>query len=281
MNALEKFREFQKKRLYSYMISFLIVYALAVLVMFQMQRSFIYFPGFTQLTPRDVGASGMEVISVQPADMSSTISGWYQPPADPQKPVIIYYHGNAMTIPQAFPRVKPFADAGYGVLLAEYRGYNGNPGKPKESGLYADADAYTKWLKTAAGIPESRLVFYGLSLGSGVAVEQALKNPDAAAVILEAPYTSLVDVARRSYFFLPVDFLMRDRYHSARRIGRMDIPLLILHGGRDRVVPVSHGKKLYALAREPKTIKIYPAATHIDLPEYGAISDALAFLNAL
>ncbi len=276
-----RYNRLRKHRIYGHMITFLIVYVLFLFVMFQMQRSMTYFPGRSQMSPADVGATGMEIIVVQPADADYGIKGWYHPPADNIKPVIVYFHGNAMTIPFAWPRVEPFVKAGYGVLLAEYRGYNGNPGKPKEKGLYADADAYTAWLKGAAGIPENRIVFYGLSLGTGVAVDQVVKNPAAAAIILEAPYTSLVDVARKHYFYLPVDLLMLDRYPSKKRISHAKIPLLVLHGERDTVVPVAQGRALYELAGGPKTLKIFPEAGHNDLPAHGSIGYTLEFLSNL
>lgn len=281
MDFMTCYHRFRKHRIYGYMMTFLIVYILFMLVIFQMQRGMMYFPGKSQLRPGDVSANGMEVISVWPAHANFGIEGWYQAPSEPSKPVIVYFHGNAMTIPSAYSRVEPFLNAGYGVLLAEYRGYNGNLGKPTEKGLYADADAYTAWLKTTAGIPENRIIFYGLSLGTGVAVDQAVKNPDTAAIILEAPYTSLVDVARRHYFYLPVDLMMLDRYPSKKRIARAKIPLLVLHGERDTTVPVAQGIALYELAGEPKTLKTYPDAGHNDLPAHGSIRDALEFLDKL
>ena len=281
MNFMITFNRLRKHRIYGHMITFLIVYVLFLLVMFQMQRSMTYFPGKTHQRPVDIGANDMEVISVQPAGMDSGIEGWYQAPADQTKPVIVYYHGNAMTVPGVYPRVEAFLKAGYGVLLAEYRGYNKNPGKPTEKGLYADADAYTKWLMTTSGIPENRIVFYGLSLGTGVAVNQVVKNPGAAGMILEAPFTSLVDVAQRHYFYLPVRLLMLDRYPSKKHIAAATVPLLVLHGERDAVVPVSQGKALYALAGPPKTLKLYPEGGHDDLPAHGSIQDTLDFLNKL
>lgn len=281
MDFMSRLNRLRRHWIYSRMITVFVVYILFVLLAFQMQRGMTYFPGNSNMRPLDVGANGMEVISVHPADMDKGIEGWYQPPANDLKPVIVYYHGNAMTIPYAYPRIKPFLDAGYGVLLAEYRGYNKNPGKPKEQGLYADADAYTQWLMATAKIPENRIVFYGLSLGSGVAVDQAVKNPGAGGLILEAPYTSMVDVARRHYFYLPVDLLLLDRYPSKKRIAAAKIPLLVLHGEQDAVVPVSQGKTIYDLASEPKTLKLYPEGGHNDLPQHGSIKDTLEFLDKL
>ena len=93
--------------------------------MFQFQRTFIYFPDRARVPASSVGADAMEIIAVQPADMSESIEGWYQGPSDPSKPVIVYFHGNGLSIPSYYPRVEPFLKAGYGVLLAEYRGFGG------------------------------------------------------------------------------------------------------------------------------------------------------------
>lgn len=272
---------FKNAKVRRLLLAIVICYAIILVFAAQFQRSFIYFPGNTRIAPAEAGAKGMEVIAVQPKRANFAIEGWYQAPSDPKKPVIVYFHGNAMTIPYAYARIEDFLRAGYGVLLAEYRGYNGNPGKPTERGLYADADAYIDWLKDKAEIPEERIVLYGASLGTGVAVEQASKRWNIAAVILESPYTSLVDLARRYYFFLPVDLLLADRYPSRKRIEKIDRPLLILHGEMDTVIPAQQGKALFAAANKPKTLKLYPQGGHNDLPARGAIDDILAFLKTL
>ncbi len=272
---------FGKRRILNLIFSILFVYAAIICLMFQFQRHFTYFPDKNSVTPNSVGASGMEVIAVQPSNMKESINGWYQSPSDPSKPVIIYFHGNGLSIPSYYERVEPFLKNGYGVLMAEYRGYGGNPGKPTERGLYADADAYYQWLIQTGNIPESRIVFYGLSLGSGIAVDQAAKHSDAMALILEAPFTSLPDVARPRYFFLPVDLLMLDRYNNGKKIGKIDLPLLLMYGERDNIVPPVLGKRLFDLGNQPKTLKSYREAGHNDVTDHGGIKDTLDFLESL
>ena len=120
---------FGRRRALNLILCILFVYAAVICLMFQFQRTFIYFPDRARVPASSVGADAMEIIAVQPADMSESIEGWYQGPSDPSKPVIVYFHGNGLSIPSYYPRVEPFLKAGYGVLLAEYRGYGGNPGK--------------------------------------------------------------------------------------------------------------------------------------------------------
>jgi fermentation-respiration switch protein FrsA (DUF1100 family) len=272
---------FGRRRILNLILCILFVYAGLACLMFQFQRHFIYYPDKVRVIPASVGAAGMEVIAVQPANMKESIDGWYQPPADPSQPVIIYFHGNALSISSYYSRIQPFLKAGYGVLLAEYRGYGGNPGRPTERGLYADAEAYYQWLIQKGKIPGNRIVLYGLSLGTGVAVEQAVRHPDAMALILEAPFTSLPDLARPSYFYLPVDLLILDRYSSGRKIGKIDLPLLVMQGARDMVVPPALGKKLFNLANQPKTFKAYAEAGHNDVIDHGGMQDTIAFLESL
>ena len=272
---------FGKRRILNLIFTILFVYAALVCLMFQFQRSFIYFPNRIHETPDSVGAKEVEVIAVQPANMKVSIDGWYQAPADSSKPVILYFHGNGLSVPSYYSRVEPFLKSGYGVLMAEYRGYGGNPGVPTEKGLYADADAYYQWLVQRAHIPGSQIILYGLSLGAGIAVDQAVKHPEAMALILEAPFTSLPDVARPHYFFLPVDWLMLDRYSNKRKIGKIDLPLLIMHGEKDMVVPSALGKQLFDLANQPKVIKLYEDAGHNDVVERGGMQDTMAFLETL
>jgi fermentation-respiration switch protein FrsA (DUF1100 family) len=169
-----------------------------------------------------------------------------------------------------------FAQEGLGVLLLEYRGYGGNPGAPTEAGLYADADAALDFL-SQDGIPASRLVIYGESLGSGVAVHMAAER-ELAALILEAPFTRLADAASYHYSFVPVSVLLRDRFDSLSAIGKIRAPILILHGERDRVIPVRFGRALLAAAPEPKEGWFSPDAGHEDLARFGALDAVFDFI---
>jgi len=270
---------YNRRRVLNMIFSFLFVYATLLLFVFFNQRGFIYYPGKELMTLAEAGVPEMQVITVLPEGMTESIQGWYGRPSDPSKPVLLYFHGNGGGIDIRTGRIKPLLEQGYGVLLAEYRGYGGNPGKPTEKGLYADAEAYFKWLTTQELINEDRIVVYGESLGTGVATYLASKHWNIRGVILDAPFTALTDVAQASMWIVPMKFLMLDRYSSIKRIQSVNSPLLIMHGARDRVVPVRLGKKLFAAANEPKEFKLFPTGGHSDLYEFGAGEAVVEFLK--
>src|SRR5205823_11667987 len=163
-----------------------------------------------------------------------------------------------------------------GVLMLEYRGYGGNPGIPIEAGLYADGGAALGFL-AGQGIPDNRLVFYGESLGSAVAVHAAT-NRKIAALVLEAPFTTLAAAAFYHYPFIPVSLLLWDRFDSLSAIPAVSAPLLILQGEHDRVVPVRFGRALLAAAHDPKEGWFSPDAGHNDLSRHGALEAMFDFL---
>ena len=164
-----------------------------------------------------------------------------------------------------------------GVLLAEYRGFGGNGGTPREQGLYADARAAIGFLGRQ-GVGPGRMVLFGESLGSGVAVQMATEYA-CAALVLEAPYSSVVDVAQDRYWMFPVKALVKDRYNSTAKIGKVRCPILIMHGTADRVIPIKFGERLFALAPSPKEMKVYPGLGHVGFDELGAFNAVLDFLR--
>jgi fermentation-respiration switch protein FrsA (DUF1100 family) len=154
-------------------------------------------------------------------------------------------------------------DEGWGVYMMTYRGYGGSTGSPSETANVADARlAYQALVQD--GVSPTSIIAYGESLGTGIAVRIAAELP-VAGVILDAPYTSIVDIAARSYPFLPVRLILTDRYETTRYIGKIRAPLLILHGERDGVVPVAMGRELARLAPEPKRLVTFPGGHHSDL----------------
>ena len=153
-----------------------------------------------------------------------------------ERPVIVYFHGNGGHIGYRADRVERFAREGYGVLMLEYRGYGGNPGMPSEAGLFEDAAAALRFV-AAQGVPGHRLVLYGESLGTGIAV-QAATTREVGAVVLESPYTSIAAAAQFHYPFIPAAWLVSDRYDSLSRIGQVRAPILMLHGDARRRHPV-------------------------------------------
>jgi hypothetical protein len=174
-------------------------------------------------------------------------------------------------------RVRPYIDAGFGVLLVEYRGYGGNPGRPTEEGLYADARAAVDFLERRGVTPE-RMVFYGESLGTAVAVQIALER-GCAALVLEAPFTSVAAVAQARYWMFPVRHLVLDKFDSLAKVDRLTCPLFVMHGEGDDVVPVRYGRQLFEAAREPKESIWFAEGTHTNFDELDAPAAVLDFLG--
>lgn len=257
------------------LIAVAVGYAIAVAVSMLFQRSLMYFPAKSTPEPAVAGAPDMEVISYITATSKQLVS-WYRP-AREDMATIVYFHGNAGGIADRVYKVRHFMDAGYGVLLAGYLGFGGNPGSPDEEALYESADAAMAFLKQQ-GVLGRHTVIKGESLGSGIATYIAVKYP-VAAILLEAPYTSTVDVGAERMPFLPVRWLMYDRYPSIERIGTITVPLLLAHGHQDRTIPFKFGKRLFDAANEPKESLFLPHADHNTLPDHGLFGRELAFLE--
>ena len=221
--------------------------------------------------PSKVGLPQMEVVSVTTND-GLELSIWYKKPAQ-GCPLIAYFHGNDGDVRSRAFKMEPFLSAGWGGLFAEYRGYGGNPGRPTEDGLYHDARAAIGHLK-AEGVEPQQVFFLGESLGAGVAVKMA-EEFTPAGLILQAPYTSISDVAQGMYWFLPANLLTRDSFPSISRIGNVRSPVLIIHGEQDKTIPVGLARRLLAAAPEPKQGVFIPEGGHDNLFALGAV-DAIA-----
>ncbi len=261
--------------LYPLLGSALAAYGVLVGGLYVFQRHLLYFPDAARPVLGDLAALGAREITLKTADGLSLLS-WYLPPRDGH-PVIAYFHGNGGHIGYRAERLRWFARSGYGVLMAEYRGYGGNPGTPSEWGLVADGAAALDFLGRE-GIAPNRLVIYGEFLGSGVAVPLAAQR-EVASLILEAPFTSVTEVAQHHYSFMPAAALVRDRFDSLARIGDVKAPILVLHGERDRVVPLRFGRALFDAAPEPKELWLAREAGHEDLVRCGAFEAVLDFLR--
>ncbi len=251
-------------------------YGLIVGGAFAGQRRLLYFPSAERPDPAASGVAEMAEVSLATEDGHALLA-WHRPPADPALPTLVYFHGNAGHIGMRADKVRPYLDAGMGVLLTTWRGYSGNPGDPSEQGLYRDGRAALTFL-AAAGAPAERIVLYGESLGTGVAVHLARERAPAA-VVLEAPYSSIADVAQARFPLLPVKSLILDRFDSMNKIAALAAPVLIVHGARDWTIPIRFGERLFAAAAEPKKLHVYPDAGHNDLYDHGMAGLVMEFLG--
>lgn len=251
-------------------------YALFTGVIGCSQRRLMYHPDNNQPVLSDAGLPDMAAVSLATADGLELLA-WYRAPSREGAPSLIYFHGNAGNIGDRGYKVRPYLDAGFGVLLVSWRGYGGNPGSPTEEGFYDDARAALDFIE-AEGVTPGRVILYGESIGGGPAVQLATER-DIGALVLEAPFTSAADVAQRVYWFLPARYLLLDRYESKSKIAEIDAPLFIVHGERDQVVPVDMGRSMLAAANQPKDGRFFPSAGHNDLYDYGAAEAVLDFLG--
>ncbi len=191
----------------------------------------------------------IEKVKIKTQDNIELLS-WYHNKNINNYKTILFLHGNAGSLENRIHKINHFKDMNINFLLVAWRGFNGNEGKPTEQGLYEDARSAVRWLKSK-GILEKNIIIYGESLGTGVATEIA-QNKNFAGIILESPFTSMVDAGKTKYPYLPVRFLLKDKYESNKKIKNIKSPILIMHGKVDNIVPFYMGKKIYELANEPK-----------------------------
>ncbi len=243
--------------------------------LFLLQRSFLFpIPQVARTTPAAAGFPQAEEHLLATADGEKVIV-WHAP-AKPGRPVVLYFHGNGDFLAGFFGRFRDIIADGTGVVALSFRGYAGSSGKPSEQGLLQDAAA--AYAFTTARYNANKIVVWGFSLGSGVAVALAAEQP-VAKLILEAPYSSVADVAASLLPIFPVRLVMRDPFRSDQRIALVKVPLLIMHGAHDQAIPIAFGERLFALAREPKQFLRFPEGGHNDLDNFGAIETARRFIG--
>jgi len=245
------------------MLIFPSLLALVVVLLWAGQRRMIYFPFGDVPTPAAAGLPRAESVAFTTAD-GLTLHGWFVPAAQPAtRQTVIVFNGNAGHRAMRAPLADALARRGIASLLFDYRGFGGNPGSPSEEGLALDARASRAYVTGRPDVDSTRLVYFGESLGTGVAVRFATEHPPAA-LILRSPFTSMIDVGRYHYPFLPVRWLLRDRFDSLDRIGRVGCPLLVIAGDRDSIIPPALSQRLYDAAPSPKRLVMIPGADHND-----------------
>jgi fermentation-respiration switch protein FrsA (DUF1100 family) len=253
-----------------------VVYFGGLAVLFFQQRSMLFpIPTVTRTAPDAAGFPEAEERALTTADGEKVIV-WHVP-AKPGHAVILYFPGNGDFLAGRVSRFRAMTSDGTGLVALSYRGYAGSSGAPSERGILQDAAA--AYAFTTARYPADRIVAWGFSLGTGVAVALAAEHP-IGKLILEAPYTSTVDVAGSMFRIVPVSLLMRDQFHSDRRILQVSAPLLVMHGGSDPAIPIAFGERLFGLAHEPKQFVRFPGGGHDNLDSFGAIEAARQFIDA-
>ncbi len=254
-------------------------YIAVCLFMYQQQRTLLYYPILGKIAPQQVGASDAQIINVTTQD-GINLEGWHFPPSQPHKKTIIFFHGNGWLIGNSFANMKRYLDAGYGLLMVEYRGYAGHAGKVTEQGLYKDSRAYIDWLHSEHKVHYKDMIFYGESLGSALAVRMASEYQPHAVILLSS-FSSMLELAQERYPYIPASFLLIDTYLNEAIIKDISSPVLFLHGQLDGLVHYKYGEKLYAAANEPKQFTKFANGTHVNLYNLGAEEVILTFLDHL
>ena len=232
-------------------LSLVCFYVLLVIALFFFQRSLLYHPSINNYLEDHLAKEPTEIekVNIITTDKIS-LTGWFYVNKNKGNKTILFLHGNAGSLQNRTYKLNHFKDLNLNFLIIAWRGFSGNKGQPNERGLYEDAKSALSWLKEK-GIEEKDIILYGESLGTSVAIEVA-QDKNYGGVILESPFTSMANMGKKYYPFLPVKFLLKDKFESYKKINKIRIPVFIIHGKVDKIVPYAMGKKMYQLANQPK-----------------------------
>ena len=225
----------------------IVIYVGITVVVYFYQRKLLYHPFSAEITGEGL-IHNFETINFKTSD-NFVLKGWFHL-KNSNKKTILFLHGNAGNLDNRIDKLNSLGNMDINFLIIAWRGYSGNPGNPSEEGLYKDAMGSINWLNKK-GISNDQIILYGESLGTAIATEVG-QNENFAGIILEAPFTSMVDMGQKIYPIFPVKFLLKDKYESKNKIKNIKSPILIMHGEVDKIVPFWMGKKMFELANEPK-----------------------------
>ena len=267
----------KKMSLINILILILLGYLVITFVLFFFQRNLLYYPAINNYSGEKLNVS-VEKVKIKTEDNIELLS-WYHKKNSGDYKTILFLHGNAGTLENRIYKINHFKNMNVNFLIIAWRGFSGNKGKPTEKGLYEDAKSALRWLANK-GVKEESIIIYGESLGTGVATEIS-QNKNFAGVILETPFTSMVNVGKTKYPFFPVSFLLKDKYESDKKIKNIKSPILIMHGEVDKIVPFWMGKKMYELANEPKYYYFSKYDDHMMEYNDELLSELKKFINSL
>ena len=255
---------------------FVSLYFLLVITVFFAQRKLQYFPFGSVQNPAEIGLNNFSEVYIDTKD-NERLRAWYHKNENSDN-VIIYFHGNAANLENRKNTYQAFIeDSNYSLLAITYRGYPGSSGSPSEQGFYLDGQAAINFINTQ-GFKDNNIILYGESIGSGVATEMATKI-NAKALILESPFTSVEMVAKKTYWFLPVSLMLKDRFDNKEKFQKLDLPILIIHGKKDRVVPASQGIDLAESYSGPKKLVLTENDGHMTFSGEFLIENIKSFVG--
>ena len=231
-----------------FILTIFVIYFLVLVFLYFYQRNLLYHPNENNYSGDKILVD-IEKVKIQTAD-NIELLGWYHEKNLKDYKTLVYFHGNAGSLENRIHKLNHFQDMNINFLIIAWRGFNGNKGKPSERGLYLDGKSTIDWL-IKKGVNEENIILYGESLGTGVATHLA-QNKNYAGVILETPFTSMVDAAKNFYPYVPINLLLKDKFENFKKVKNINAPILVMHGEVDKIVPFSMGKKIYEIANNPK-----------------------------
>ena len=225
-----------------------LVYFLVLVYLYFFQRNLMYHPNENNYSNDElkVNVEKIKVITKDGIDLL----GWYHEKNLKEFKTLLFFHGNAGSLENRIHKLNKFGEMKINFLIIAWRGFSGNKGKPSEKGLYEDGQSAIQWL-LEKGLNEKDIIIYGESLGTGIATHLS-QNKDFAGVILETPFTSMVDAAKTFYPYIPVNLLLKDKFKNEDKVKNINSPILIMHGEVDQIVPFAMGKRIFEIANEPK-----------------------------
>ena len=258
----------------NYIFFLVFLYIFFGFLLFMFQRKIIFNKSGKPKDPEYYNLGKTKEIFIKTSDKISLLA-WYHE-GDKNMPILVYFHGNSFDIGERAYRIKRYNDAGFSTLLVSWRGFSGNDGNPTEENLYLDGNATIDWVLKNTKFKIEDIVNYGESLGSGVAVELNLKY-EFLCTVLEAPFTSIADVANKRYKIYPTKYLVKDKFDNLSKIDQIKSPILIISGLRDEVVPHSHSKLLHNKANNTKKSLFIDEAMHNNLYDFGIEKTVINF----
>tara|TARA_B100001121_G_C18612695_1_gene585234 strand:+ start:368 stop:1186 length:819 start_codon:yes stop_codon:yes gene_type:complete len=255
----------------------ILIYILILTFLYFYQRNLLYHPNENNYSGDHISVN-IQKVKVKTND-GIELLGWYHEKDLKRFKTILFFHGNAGTLENRIHKLNHFQEMDVNFLIIAWRGFSGNKGSPTEKGLYEDGKSAINWL-IDKGIKEKNIVVYGESLGTGVATHLS-QNKNFAGVILETPFTSMIDAAKNFYPYIPVSFLLKDKFNNKNKIRNINVPVLIMHGEIDQIVPYSMGKKIYEIANEPKFSYFTKHDNHMMVYDENLVKALKSFLKGL
>lgn len=252
------------------------VVVLLLALAWSFQRRVIYFPATGPVPPAAAVIAGAQDVQLHTTD-GLALGAWFVPANDPSRGVaVLVANGNGGDRSDRAALAEALARNGMAVLLFDYRGYGGNPGRPSEDGLARDIRAARGFLLEQRGVPANRILYYGESLGAAVVTELAAQHAPAG-LVLRSPFVDLASVGQVHYPFLPVRALLRDRYPLAEHLARVEVPVTVVYGTEDSIVPPAQSLRVADAAPHLRRVVEIPGADHND----GPLLDGSALVNAV